>query len=437
MAIDRELHAIAAGKNKKLIIQMPPRHGKSELCSKYFPAWYLGVFPERRVMLASATDDLAMDFSAASRDILSEHGHLFGTGVRQDRASARRWATTQGGELRAAGVGGDLMGRGADLLIIDDYFKNIEEALSETTRRKLFQWYLTTSETRLSPEGAQILIATRWHIDDLIGMVLKTAEETGEKWKVLSLPAISSDGAALWPERWPLTLLEARKRKYAAGGYPWMFDALYQQIPPDTIDSEWPPHYFADILIDELPNECLINVVALDPSLGKSDKSDYSAFVQVMRGMDGVYYVDANIDRRPSRKIVDDGIEWMKRKRPNTFGCEAVAFQELLCEMFSERISEVGLTAYDVYKVNTGESPAGRGRIPPKLTRIRLLTPLLAAGRIKIKRSPGSSLLLEQLKGFPAHKHDDGPDALEMGIRLCNELLTGTGYEDEEEVLFA
>ncbi len=116
-----------------------------------------------------------MDFSTAARDLLTEHGHLFGTRIRQDRASARRWATTEGGELRAAGVGGDLMGRGANVLIIDDYFKNIEEALSETVRRKMFQWYLTTSETRLTPDGAQVIIATRWHNEDLIGMVLKTA----------------------------------------------------------------------------------------------------------------------------------------------------------------------------------------------------------------------------------------------------------------------
>ena len=436
MAIDRELCNIAAGQIKRLIVQMPPRHGKSELCSKYFPAWYLGMFPQRRVMMASATDDLAMDFSAAARDLLAEHGGLFGASVRQDRASARRWATTAGGELRAAGVGGDLMGRGADVLIIDDYFKNIEEALSDTQRAKLYQWYLSTSGTRLSPDGAQVLIATRWHAHDLIGMVLKTAEETGEQWRVLSLPAIGADGAALWPEQWPLAKLEPKRRAYAASGYPWMWEALYQQVPPDTIDSEWPREYFEGIYADAIPSDSSLTVAALDPSLGKTTKSDYSAFVAVTKGHDGVYYVQANIARRPTRQIIDDGIEWMKRIRPDAFGCEAVAFQSLLRDMFAARMEEVGLTWTRVYGLHNGEGP-NPGRIPPKLTRIRLLTPLLAAGRIKLVRSPGAALLLELMKGFPSHKQDDGPDALEMAIRLCEELLTGTGYESHDEVLVA
>lgn len=436
MVIDRELHDLAAGRNKRLIIQMPPRHGKSEICSKYFPAWYMGMFPDRNVILTSATDDLAMDFSAAARDLVDEYGCLFGTSLRTDRSSAQRWMTTEGGMLRAAGIGGAIMGRGADLLIIDDYFKNVEEALSEMVRRKMYQWYLTTSRTRLSPQGAQVIIATRWHYNDLIGEVLKMALVTGEEWRVVSFPAIGNDGAALWPEQWPLELLQPQRQSYYESGYPWMWEALYQQVPPETIDSEWPPEYFRDIYCDEWPTDCLLTVVALDPSLGKTNKSDYSAFVAVGKGRNGVYYVDANIERRPTRQIVDDGITWMQRLRPDAFGCEANAFQELLRDMFVEALPTAGLTMTQVYGLHNGEG-RNPGRVPPKLTRIRLLTPLLAAGRIKIRRSPGSALLLEQLKGFPSHKHDDGPDALEMAIRLCEELLHGTGYEAHDEVLVA
>lgn len=436
MAIDRELHDIAAGRSKRLIVQMPPRHGKSELASKYFPAWYVGMFPTRNVMMASATDELAMEFSSVARDVLAEHGHLFGISLRTDIGSGRRWKTTAGGGMRAAGIGGDLMGRGADLLIIDDYFKNIEEALSETTRTKTYQWYLSTSLTRCAPDGAQVIIATRWHADDLIGRVLKTAEETGEHWRILSFPAIGDDGAALWPEQWPIEKLKARRHSYTASGYPWMWEALYQQQPPETIDAEWPSEYFQGIYADEMPSNRLITVVALDPSLGRTDKSDYSAFVCVAKGHDGVYYVDANIARRPTRQIIDDGVSWMKHLKPDAFGCEAVAFQSLLRDMFEERMADCGMDWTRVYGLHNGEG-RNTGRVPPKLTRIRLLTPLLAAGRIKLIKSPGSSLLLEQLKGFPSHKHDDGPDALEMAIRLCEELLRGTGYEARDEVLVA
>jgi predicted phage terminase large subunit-like protein len=429
-AIDRELCALAAGRLKRLIIQMPPRHGKSELCSKYFPAWYLSTFPERNVILTSATDDLAMDFSVAARDIVAEWGSLFGTQLRADRASAQRWQTTAGGGLRAAGVGGAIMGRGADLLIIDDYFKNVEEALSETVRRKMYQWYLTTSRSRLSPKGVQVIIATRWHFNDLIGEILKTATVTGEEWKIISFPAIGQDGAALWPEQWPNSLLEVTKRSYYESGYPWMWEALYQQVPPETIDTEWPPEYFADIWTDRWPDEKLITVVALDPSLGESDESDYSAFVCVAKGHDGIYYVDANVARRPSTEIVEAGIQWMGRYKPDAFGCETVQFQQLLLPLFREQIHRVGLTLSDVFGIRNNSR--GSRYKDQKNTRIRSLTYALARGLIKIRRSPGSSLLVEQLKGFPSHQFKDGPDALEMAIRLCEDLLRGAGLEGDE-----
>ncbi len=435
-AIDRDLHDLAAGRNQRLIIQMPPRHGKSELCSKYFPAWYLGTFPERNVILTSATDELAMDFSVSGRDLLVEHGHLFGTSVRSDRASAQRWATTGGGGLRAAGIGGAIMGRGADLLIIDDYFRNIEEALSETIRRKMYQWYLTTSRTRLSPTGAQVIIATRWHFNDLIGEILKTAAVTGEEWRIVSFPAIGNDGAALWPEQWPIELLEPQRRSYYESGYPWMWEALYQQQPPETMDSEWPPEYFQDIWVNDWPTDKLITVVALDPSMGETDKSDYSAFVAVCKGHDGVYYIDANIGRRDCAQIVSQGLAWLRTIQPDVFGCETNQFQALL---FRDFVESIHLANMNVGQLK-GIKNASRGSrySDQKRTRIReRLTQRLAQQKLKFRRSPGTSLLVEQLKGFPAHKHDDGPDALEMAIRLCEELLAGTGLEEPEEVLVA
>ena len=162
--------------------------------------------------------------------------------------------------------------------------------------------------------------------------------------------------------------------------------------------------------------------------MGKTDKADYSAFVAVCKGHDGNYYVDANIDRRPSTKIVNEGIEWMKFIQPNAFGCESNGFQELLAPQFESRFHEVGLTLDWVFKIRNDVH---------KMVRIRSLTSRLAQGRIKVRRSPGSALLVEQLKGFPAHKHDDGPDALEMAIRLCEELLRGGRFEPQPEVLVA
>ncbi|MHA1938253.1 MAG: terminase large subunit domain-containing protein, partial [Candidatus Thorarchaeota archaeon] len=142
-----------------VIIEMQPRGGKSELCSKYFPMWFLGTFPGQNIILCSATDDLAWDFSEQTRDLLREHGEdVFGVSVRQDAKSKTGWKTTAGGSLRAAGVGGSIMGRGADVLIIDDYFKNVEEARSENNRNKLYEWYRSTSSTRLTPDGFVVIV---------------------------------------------------------------------------------------------------------------------------------------------------------------------------------------------------------------------------------------------------------------------------------------
>lgn len=436
MAIDRELCDLATGRNKRLIIQMPPRHGKSELCSKYFPAWFLGVFPHKNVILTSATDDLAMDFSVAARDLLNEHGQLFGASLRSDRASAQRWGTTEGGGLRAAGVGGAIMGRGADLLIIDDYFKNVEEALSETIRKKMYQWYLTTSRSRLSPTGAQVIIATRWHHNDLIGEILKTAEKTGEQWRTISMPAIGSDGAALWPEQWPLELLEPTKRGYYESGYPWMWEALYQQKPPTALDTYFDPVYFENIWCERWPEpeRRLITVVALDPSVEENEKADYSAFVAVAFGKDGNFYVDANLEHRDLSQIVDRGVDWMREIQPDAFGCERNGFQRLLLPMFRAALPAIGIDDSQVYGI--ANNSRGSRFSDQKRTRIRTLTKPLAEGRIKLRRSSGSALLLEQLQNFP-NGHDDGPDALEMAIRLGIELLEGAGIEPEEELLTA
>lgn len=204
----------------------------------------------------------------------------------------------------------------------------------------------------------------------------------------------------------------------------------------DAAGAEWPAEYFADIYAD-WPDERQIVVVALDPSLGKQNKpkttrpGDYSAFVAVCKGNDGRYYVDANLARRPPKQIVNDGIAWMRYIQPDAFGVEALGFQDLLRDSFLPRMREVKLGG--VWPINCDEGK----RLPAKIVRIRSLGLLLGEGRIKLRRSPGSALLLEQLMAFPKHAHDDGPDALEMAVRLCEELLAGVEHEEPDEVLVA
>lgn len=434
--VDRKLVDVARGRIKRLIVQMPPRHGKSELCSKYFPAWYRGTFPDRKVLLSSATHPLATKWSAEARDVLGEYGpSMFGVRLRADKQAAADWALVEGGETRAIGAGGALFGFGFHVAIIDDYFGSIEQALSQAERDRVHRWYHGTIRNRLEDEdtGAIVILATRYHKDDLVGRLLKEQETGGDKWDVVRLPALAEEndllgrqpGTALWPWKWSREYLEGERRALAQGGYPWMFEALYQQNPPDIIDSEWPAGFFEDhIWFDKWPgdDQFVCKVIAIDPSLGKSDKSDYSAIVMLGKDRDGCYWIDADLSRRPSSQIVQDGLEWHRAWRPVAIGCETVAFQQLLQSEFEEKAAARNQEIWF----------CGLNSQIPKMTRIRSLTPLLAQSRIRLRRgSPGVALLLEQLKGFPSHKFDDGPDGLEMAVRLCEWLLNGGGRNDQ------
>ena len=398
-----------------LLVKCPPRHGKSEYCSGWLPAWYLANFPDRRVMLTSYESDYACSWSRKVRQRYS--GACIGREL-GEKQTAAEWETTRGGGLVATGVGGAITGRGCHLLITDDLVKNAQQAQSEAYRETTWNWWRATAYTRLEPGGVCVVIGTPWHRDDVLARIERELKPT-----IVEFPAIGSDGAALWPQRYPLAELETIKK--TLGAYWW--NALYMLRPSQFEYAEWGDEYFTDdIWFDDWPAQHSMRLVALDPSLGKTDKADYSAFVMLAKGHDYCYYVDADIARRPSQKTVDDGVRLINRFKADAFGCETNQFQELLRTMFDR--------ALEGQRIGTW----GINNHLPKLVRLRLLTPFLANHRIRFKRnSPGASMLVEQLRDFPLGDYDDGPDALEMAIRLCEELLQGTGYEaPQDEVLF-
>jgi predicted phage terminase large subunit-like protein len=243
------------------MIFWPPRHGKSEFTSKYFPAWFEGRFPDKRVILTSYEADFASQWGGKVRDLLEDHGeNIFGVEISQDSSAKDRWNIKgKEGGMQTAGVGGPITGKGADVLIIDDPIKNDKEAASKTTREAHKTWYQSTAYTRLEPGGSIIIIMTRWHEDDLAGWLLKEEKEAikqglePEGWEVLRLPAIAEEndilgrevGRALFPERYDEKALEKIKR--AVGSYFW--SAMYQQRPqPDggSIFKRSYFHYFTD-----------------------------------------------------------------------------------------------------------------------------------------------------------------------------------------------
>lgn len=217
---------------KYLLVEMPPRHGKSELVSKYFPAWYLGMFPQHRVILTSYEAGFARSWGRRARDLMASYGHFFGVSVREDIYAQDEWELESGGGMITAGVGGAITGRGGDLIIVDDPHKNAEEVLSQTMRDKIWDWWQSTLFTRLEPGGIVVLMQTRWHEDDLAGRALA---ESGLDWTRVTLPAVALvddplgrvPGEALWPARYPADLLGTIKD--TVGSHWWA--SLYQQSP--------------------------------------------------------------------------------------------------------------------------------------------------------------------------------------------------------------
>lgn len=414
-----------------LIAQAPPRHGKSEFLSKAVPAWYHSVYPEKQTMLLSYALSLARKHSRHVRDEVHRLSPWFGNhGVNRRAMSASDWQMdkTNGGML-AAGIGGGITGRGADLMIIDDFLKNAEEAVSDDLRDKQWEWFQTTAYTRLEPGGKLIILATRWHEDDLIGRVLKFAlEEANLRVREIRLPAIAEptpeqpdplgrlEGEALWPERLDIQYLQ--RKKLVLDTYWW--NAIYQQRLGSYGRNEWPTEYFYGIFAqdDEWPEHIRLSATALDPSKGKNaKKGDYSAIVNV--GYHGGYlWVEADIDRRPVPRMMKDLVEFNMRIRPTVTGIEGVAFQELLASDYMQAQEEAG---------SYRDEPELVDNTVNKELRIGRLGLWLRLHRIKIKRNPSGELLLQQMKGFPNAKHDDGPDALEMAIRLLMSICEDLG----------
>lgn len=426
--IDHVLVEASYTPDYRVIIQLPTRHGKSELCSVHFPAWYAGTFPKNHIIQASATEDLAMSFSVRSRDLLIEYGNpVFGVQVRKDIRARGHWELESGGSLRAKGAGGSFFGRGANLFIIDDYFGSADQALSEVERKKITRWYYATVKNRLEPKASVVIIASSTHQEDLNHEVIKEAELGGDKFRVVSFPAIAREndllgrkpGEPLWPWRYSLEQLESIRRSLTAKGFEWSWYSLYQQTPLDVTDSEWPAEYFPDTMwYDEVPEgtEIIGKVMALDPSVGETEKADYSALVNILVARDLTCYIEADIQRRDVIRIINDTLSWYVHLQPQDFVVEGIAFQKVLKPLLSQEATR----RHILFKGRTKDyhKLGKRQRIR------RTVTPHLAQGRLRFKRnSPGTALLVEQLKTFPACKFDDGPDALQMALEGAEEWV--------------
>jgi hypothetical protein len=232
--IAEQLERVERGEVDRLMLLVPPRHGKSELASRRFPAWYLGRHPDQHFISASASFALAEDFGRDVRNLmkLEEYQQVFDTRLAEDSQARGRWSTNEGGSYFATGVGGALMGRGAHIFLIDDPFGSMADARSEPTRKNVHDWF-SANYSRLEKNGKLIIINHRMHQDDLSGRLLVQQAAGGDQWTVVELKAVSSAGAALWPEKFDRQALARIEANITAQDWP----ALYQQEPTQDVGS--------------------------------------------------------------------------------------------------------------------------------------------------------------------------------------------------------
>lgn len=268
-----KLEAVERGDITRLIVTMPPRHGKTWTTSHLFPSWFLGRNPERYVIAATYAQDFADDIGRAVRNIIAgeEFAEAFPScKLADDNASIRRFSTNHGGSYFAVGAGGPITGRGADLLLIDDPIKGREDADSETMRRQLRDWYTAVAYTRLMPGGRVVLIQTRWREDDLAGWLLK--EHAHEEWETVDFPAILPDGSPLWPERFDLDALKRIERTLPSRDW----SALYMQRPTVEEGGILKRHWWQRWSRSEPPPIEHV-VLSLDTAFSEKDSADFSA----------------------------------------------------------------------------------------------------------------------------------------------------------------
>lgn len=393
-----KLEQVERGERDRVMVFMPPRHGKSELASRKFPARYLGKHPSRQIIAASYNSDLATDFGRDVRNLMAspEYGEIFpDVRLRIDSKAADRMNTNHGGAYFAAGVGTATTGRGAHLGIIDDPFKDREDADSETQREKVWNWYRSTFFTRLMPGGAIVLIQTRWHEDDLAGRLLEQDGrlEDGGEWDVLELPAISNDGKPLWPEWYDLKALE--RIKNTIGPREW--SALYQQRPqPDEggfFQREWLKSWATK------PEN--LRVYATSDYAVTDGGGDYT--VHRIWGVDekgDIYRLDGWRGQTTADIWIEQKLDLMAKWKPLAWFGEAGVIQKAIEPMLRRRMRERSIFCRMEWLSSIHDKP----------TRARGFQARAAMGKVWIE--PGADLT--EFLQFPAGKHDDEVDVAGM-----------------------
>ena len=409
----------------RIILEIPPRFGKSELATIKFPAWLLGNYPDMQFIVSSYSGDLAKDFGAKTRDLMAgqEYQELFSTRLKKDTKAKSKWMTNEGGSYTAVGVGGSITGRGGNVLIIDDPLKNREEAESELIRNKIWNWYTSTLYTRQEGNSAIIVIATRWHSDDLIGRLIAKQQEDElankkdyDKWEVIKFSAIASEdeppyrlaGESLWPEKFSVEALDNIKN--AIGLYDW--HSLFQQAPVASELQEFHENYFRYFNEEELKEKKLEYFTTVDPAISEAEKADNTVILTVGKERDkpNWYRVREDAGHFTPLQTIDAVFKHNKEYRSSVW-VETNAYQKSL-KYFIEEEQRKRQQFFIVNELKHKNK---------KEERIRGLVPLYATGVIFHRHSDRE--YDQELLTFPVGKHDDRIDAMAMQLQAQKPTL--------------
>lgn len=433
--IAEKLEAVAQGKIKRLIINMPPRHSKSEFASYLMPAWFLGRNPKLKVIQTTHNTELAVRFGRKVRDLIDDpmYAEIFpNTTLKEDSKSAGRWSTSQGGEYFAAGVGAAVTGRGADLFIIDDPHSE-QDALSETAFDNAYEWYTSGPRQRLQPGASIILVMTRWGAKDLTGRLLanQTADSMADQWEVVEFPAILPSGNPLWPEFWDKDALLSIKGSLP----PSKWEAQWQQNPvasgSTVIRREWWKLWEKD----KIPPLKYI-IQAYDTAFSKKETADYSAittwgvFEPEEGGKEAIMLLDAQRGRWNFPELKEVAFEEHKYWEPDMVIIEAKASGIPL-------IDELRARGIPAMAFSPGRRTRGRGGVD-KALRMHLCSPLFEAGLVWAPQDKRfAEEVIDEVSSFPNGEHDDFCDSMTLALLRFRQGGFIRIHDEEEDTLSA
>ena len=424
------LERVARGELKRLIINMPPRHTKSEFASYLLPAWFLGRFPDKKIIQTAHTAELSVGFGRKVRNLVDSDDYktVFpNMGLRADSKAAGRWSTSKGGEYFAIGVGGAVTGKGADLLIIDDPHSEQEgQSADPSVFDKVYEWYTSGPRQRLQPGGAIIVVMTRWHKRDLTGQIVKSSVQRAgtDEWELIEFPAIMPSGKSLWPQFWPLEELESLRNELPAPKW----NAQYQQNPTSEegalVKREWWKEWEQDT-----PPPCEFIIQSWDTAFLKTQRSDYSACTTW-----GVFYhpddngetqaniilLDALKERLEFPELKKKAYEYYEYWEPDACIVEAKAAGTPL--IFELRAMGILVSEYTPSRGND------------KIARVNAVADLFASGNVWRPNTRFAEEVVEEFAAFPAGEHDDLVDSSTQALlrfRQGGFLRLHTDEEDE------